>query len=69
MVCTTVKTGTACTFMSPKGCSFNGGSCYPVVNNVTAVTGIKNSAAENIAFPIPILPRSGNSATAIWPRI
>ena len=31
MVCSTVKLGAACTFMSPKGCSFNGGSCYPVI--------------------------------------
>ncbi len=31
MVCSTVKAGTACTFMSAKGCSFNGGSCYPAV--------------------------------------
>jgi Family of unknown function (DUF6811) len=32
MVCSTVKTGTACTFMSAKGCSFNGGSCHPVID-------------------------------------
>jgi hypothetical protein len=31
MNCSTVKPGTACTFMSPKGCSFNGGSCHPVI--------------------------------------
>jgi hypothetical protein len=31
MDCTTVKPGVECVFMSKKGCSFNGGACYHVV--------------------------------------
>lgn len=31
MVCTTVKEGLECIFMTKKGCSFNGGSCHPTV--------------------------------------
>ena len=30
MDCTTLKAGTACTFMNPKGCSFTGGGCLTV---------------------------------------
>jgi hypothetical protein len=31
MDCTTVKSGVACVFMEKKGCSFNGGTCHPIV--------------------------------------
>lgn len=31
MKCTTVKKGVECTFMTAKGCSFNGGSCYEIL--------------------------------------
>lgn len=31
MICATVRTGTECVFMKEKGCSFNGGQCYPIV--------------------------------------
>ena len=31
MDCTTVKPGVECPFMVKKGCSFNGGTCHPVV--------------------------------------
>ncbi len=33
MVCQTVKVGAECVFMSKKGCGYNGGTCYPVVND------------------------------------
>ncbi|MFH2011130.1 MAG: PxxKW family cysteine-rich protein [Pseudomonadota bacterium] len=33
MVCQTVKAGIDCIFMKKKGCSFNGGKCYPVVDS------------------------------------
>jgi hypothetical protein len=32
MVCTTVKKGVECIFMSKRGCQFNGGSCHPIVD-------------------------------------
>ena len=31
MVCTTVKEGVECIFMSKRGCEFNGGSCHPII--------------------------------------
>jgi len=31
MHCVSVKPGVDCTFMTKKGCSFNGGKCRPVV--------------------------------------
>jgi len=31
MDCRTVRQGRACTFMTDKGCSFNGGICHEVV--------------------------------------
>ena len=33
MVCSTVKEGMECPFMTAKGCSFNGGSCHEIVEN------------------------------------
>ena len=33
MICQTVKEGSECNFMTKKGCDFNGGSCYAVVEN------------------------------------
>jgi hypothetical protein len=32
MVCTTVKKGVECIFMTKRGCEFNGGTCHPVVD-------------------------------------
>jgi len=31
MICTTTRKGHECFFMSEKGCTFNGGTCYEVV--------------------------------------
>ena len=41
MNCSTVKEGTSCAFMSAKGCSFNGGSCYTVVEQCEGCAQIK----------------------------
>ncbi len=32
MVCTSVRQGFECIFMSKRGCEFNGGSCHPIVD-------------------------------------
>ena len=32
MICQAVKLGVDCTFMKKSGCSFNGGKCYPIVD-------------------------------------
>lgn len=31
MVCTTIKNGKECPFMTAKGCSYNGGVCHEIV--------------------------------------
>ena len=31
MICTTVRTGMECRFMSANGCSYNGGICHEIV--------------------------------------
>ena len=31
MICTTIKEGMECPFMSVKGCSYNGGICHQIV--------------------------------------
>lgn len=31
MVCTTLREGYECVFMTKKGCTFNGGSCHPII--------------------------------------
>ena len=31
MICTTVRNGVDCTFMTKKGCSYNGGACHEIV--------------------------------------
>ena len=32
MICTTVREGDDCVFMTAKGCSYNGGNCAPVID-------------------------------------
>lgn len=32
MVCQTIKTGSECSFMSKKGCGYNGGSCQVIID-------------------------------------
>lgn len=32
MICQTIKTGQECSFMSKKGCGFNGGSCHAIID-------------------------------------
>ena len=32
MVCSTLRQGFECIFMNKKGCQFNGGSCYPIID-------------------------------------
>lgn len=32
MVCSSLRQGFECIFMNKKGCQFNGGSCYPIID-------------------------------------
>ncbi|MCX5895792.1 MAG: PxxKW family cysteine-rich protein [Proteobacteria bacterium] len=35
MICQTSKQGIECFFMAKKGCTYNGGTCYTVIENCT----------------------------------
>jgi hypothetical protein len=55
MHCETIKPGIDCTFMTKKGCSFNGGKCRPVVEACEGCDRILNGGEEHFcnAFPDP----------------
>ena len=44
MVCTTIRKGSECTFMTKQGCSYNGGICHQVVEQCNGC-----SRSENIS--------------------
>ena len=33
MICTTIRNGEECAFMSARGCTFNGGACHKVIES------------------------------------
>lgn len=41
MICTTVKAGSDCAFMTKVGCGYNGGSCHPVVETCEGCQRVK----------------------------
>ena len=55
MVCTSVKEGTDCFFMDKNGCRFNGGNCYPIVEQCEGCQKAAEFPTGNfcIAFPDP----------------
>ncbi|MFH1350498.1 MAG: PxxKW family cysteine-rich protein [Pseudomonadota bacterium] len=55
MVCTTVKLGMECFFMSKKGCKFNGGSCHQIIEKCEGCQKIKEFPAGRycLSFPEP----------------
>jgi hypothetical protein len=55
MDCATLKIGTACNFMSPKGCSYNGGACFGVIEQCTGCDRAKEfpTGVFCISFPDP----------------
>ncbi len=55
MRCETVKQGIECTFMTKKGCSFNGGKCHQVVESCEGCDRILNfeDARYCNSFPDP----------------
>ncbi len=55
MDCQTVKEGNSCLFMKKSGCSFNGGSCHPVVEQCEGCKNIIEFSAEKFcaSFPEP----------------
>lgn len=55
MHCVSIKPGVDCTFMSKKGCSFNGGKCHPVVDSCEGCDRILAAEDGNYcgSFPDP----------------
>jgi len=63
MHCASVKQGVDCTFMSKKGCSFNGGKCRTIVESCEGCDRILNweEASYCASFPDPgVKWRQGN---------
>ena len=63
MHCVSVKPGVYCTFMTKKGCSFNGGKCRPVVDNCEGCERLINfeECVYCASFPDPAVKwRRGN---------
>ena len=63
MVCTSIKPGVDCFFMSKKGCQFNGGSCHPVVEQCNGCQKAKEfpTGTYCLIFPDPAIKwRTGN---------
>ncbi len=57
MVCQTVKKGEECFFMTSKGCNYNGGSCYPVVEQCSGCEKVKDFSGTKycLSYPQPEL--------------
>jgi hypothetical protein len=55
MHCESIKPGVDCTFMTKKGCSFNGGKCRPVVESCEGCDRILDANGDRYcnAFPDP----------------
>ncbi|MBW1998919.1 MAG: PxxKW family cysteine-rich protein [Deltaproteobacteria bacterium] len=57
MVCTTVKEGIECLFMSNKGCQFNGGSCHAIIDKCEGCQKVLELPTGNFCgvFPDPAI--------------
>lgn len=55
MICTTTRKGDECVFMTSKGCSFEGGTCLPIVEQCEGCSRVKTYEAGKYctAFPAP----------------
>jgi len=55
MICQTVKPGIDCFFMSKKGCQFNGGACFPIIDKCEGCEKAKEFPTGKfcILFPDP----------------
>ncbi len=70
MICEVIKVGQECAFMTKKGCSFNGGKCYPVVERCKGCgrIGVFQAGEFCLACPDPSVKwtnRECNMATHI----
>jgi hypothetical protein len=57
MICTTVREGDNCVFMTAKGCSYNGGTCLPIIDQCNGCnrTGEFETGVYCTAAPDPSL--------------
>ncbi len=55
MHCESIKPGIDCTFMTKKGCSFNGGKCRPIVESCEGCERVLQANGDRYcnAFPDP----------------
>jgi len=53
MICQTAKEGTECFFMTKKGCDFNGGTCYSVVEHCEGCDRIQEFPAGKYCASYP----------------
>ena len=63
MVCTSVKEGVDCFFMTKDGCKFNGGNCHTIVEQCEGCQKVQEFPAGKycISFPEPAVKwRNGN---------
>ena len=45
MICTTIRNGVDCTFMTAKGCSYNGGLCHETIETCNGCNRVKEFSA------------------------
>jgi len=53
MVCQTVKAGVECTFMTKKGCGFNGGTCHNILEKCEGCAKIIENASGKYCMIYP----------------
>ncbi len=53
MICTTVKPGTECGFMTKTGCGYTGGACLPIVEQCEGCQRIMEVAAGRYCTSYP----------------
>ena len=68
MVCEVIKIGRDCAFMTRKGCSFNGGKCYPVVDRCQGCERVAVFPAGQYCIACPIRQQNGLPVVAICQR-
>jgi len=53
MICTTIRKGDECVFMTTRGCNYNGGACKPVVEACEACQKVATYEAGNYCTTAP----------------
>ena len=57
MICSTLKAGNDCAFMTKAGCGYNGGSCYPIVEQCEGCARIMDLPTGRFcgSYPNPVV--------------